>query len=111
MKYLTDYLYFLADLSFLFKVSSAYELKKTFYSTMVATTEKKAAATDKKAAAEKKPVKGKEDSKKLPAVPESVLKHRKRREALRTRRLQVPPQPLELEKISIGPFLSFCYTY
>ncbi|KAJ8710078.1 hypothetical protein PYW07_009444 [Mythimna separata] len=51
-------------------------------STMVAVTEKKAAA-------EKKPVKGKEDSKKLPAVPESVLKHRKRREALRTRRLQV----------------------
>lgn len=47
------------------------------------------ATTDKKAAAEKKPVKGKEDSKKLPAVPESVLKHRKRREALRTRRLQV----------------------
>nr|NP_001296075.1 60S ribosomal protein L7-like [Plutella xylostella]BAD26695.1 Ribosomal protein L7 [Plutella xylostella] len=37
----------------------------------------------------KKPVKGKEDSKKLPAVPESVLKHRKRREALRTRRVQV----------------------
>lgn len=52
------------------------------FSTMVAVTEKKAAA-------EKKPVKGKEDSKKLPAVPESVLKHRKRREALRTRRLQV----------------------
>lgn len=47
------------------------------------------ATTDKKAPAEKKPVKGKEDSKKLPAVPESVLKHRKRREALRTRRLQV----------------------
>lgn len=47
------------------------------------------ATTDKKAAAEKKPAKGKEDSKKLPAVPESVLKHRKRREALRTRRLQV----------------------
>lgn len=48
---------------------------------MVATTEKKAAAP--------KVVKGKEDSKKLPAVPESVLKHRKRRDALRTRRLQV----------------------
>lgn len=47
------------------------------------------ATTDKKAAAEKKPVKGKEGSKKLPAVPESVLKHRKRREALRARRLQV----------------------
>lgn len=47
---------------------------------MVAVTEKKA---------EKKPVKGKEDSKKLPAVPESVLKHRKRRDALRTRRVQV----------------------
>lgn len=48
---------------------------------MVATTEKKAVAP--------KVVKGKEDSKKLPAVPESVLKHRKRRDALRTRRLQV----------------------
>jgi hypothetical protein len=47
---------------------------------MVATTDKKAAA---------KPAKGKEGSKKLPAVPESVLKHRKRREALRARRLQV----------------------
>ncbi|XP_026332714.1 60S ribosomal protein L7 [Hyposmocoma kahamanoa] len=51
-------------------------------STMVAITEKKAAAV-------KKPAKGKEDSKKLPAVPESVLKHRKRRDALRARRLQV----------------------
>lgn len=47
------------------------------------------ATTEKKVAAEKKPVKGKEDSKKLPAVPESVLKHRKRREHLRARRLQV----------------------
>lgn len=47
------------------------------------------AITEKKAAAEKKPAKGKEDSKKLPAVPESVLKHRKRREGLRARRLQV----------------------
>ncbi|XP_063369730.1 large ribosomal subunit protein uL30 [Cydia amplana] len=47
------------------------------------------ATTQKKAAAEKKPVKGKEDSKKLPAVPESVLKHRKRRDALRSRRVQV----------------------
>lgn len=59
-----------------------------FYSTMVATVDKKATA-DKKAPAEKKVVKGKEDSKKLPAVPESVLKHRKRRDALRTRRIQV----------------------
>lgn len=47
------------------------------------------ATTQKKPAAEKKPVKGKEDSKKLPAVPESVLKHRKRRDALRARRVQV----------------------
>lgn len=47
------------------------------------------AITEKKAAADKKPAKGKEDSKKLPAVPESVLKHRKRRDALRARRLQV----------------------
>lgn len=48
---------------------------------MVAVTEKKKT--------EKEPVKGKEDSKKLPAVPESVLKHRKRRDALRTRRIAV----------------------
>lgn len=47
---------------------------------MVATTDKKAAA---------KPAKGKEGSKKLPAVPETVLKHRKRRDALRARRVQV----------------------
>lgn len=47
------------------------------------------AITEKKAPAEKKVAKGKEDSKKLPAVPESVLKHRKRRDALRARRVQV----------------------
>lgn len=41
------------------------------------------------ATTEKKPVKAKEGSKKLPAVPESVLKHRKRREALRARRVTV----------------------
>lgn len=43
----------------------------------------------KKPEVAKAPAKGKEDSKKLPAVPESVLKHRKRRDALRTRRVQV----------------------
>lgn len=57
------------------------------------------------ATTEKKPVKGKEDSKKLPAVPESVLKHRKRRDALRTRRIQVT----DIHKPCINTSISLTY--